>query len=358
VLLTAGRNPVRFPSWSLLLASFACCLVPGFSSGLSAQQVVAQRVAETHSIGGSIGGDLTPRVDDGGTEADVDAKETETRQKILRQAGPSGECDRLTEPKELKNPKAADYKEMVDWEKAVSVCQQALDAHPDDPHFHLTFAIALSHVKRYIDANRHYKIAAEANIPAAISALGTNYFRGLGIVKDDQKAFELWSKAAAAGWPPAMGNLGSAYADGVYVKKDPAKSLDWFEKSIEAGNITSLSSMGNAYLNGNGALRDFTMAAQYFKQAADLGDGFGLKSLANMYEVGFMGAAQPQVAGALRLRAAELDPDSQDPSPPSVFKTILAASKAHPAHKTAHTVTRHYAIYRAHRFYGCMLLWC
>jgi len=319
--------------------------------------LLAQQVAEIRIIGNGDAAKPSPT-----EEPDTETNESRTRaitamDEILKEAGPSGECDKLTEPKELKDPKTTVAREVIDWDHAVVVCQQALDAHPDDPHFHLTMAITLFHTKKYIEANRHYKIAADANIPAAQTSLGFEYYNGFGVVKDDQKAFELWSKAAAAGWPSAMGNLGTAYADGVYVKKDPVKSLDWSEKAIEAGNILSLSVVGNAYLNGNGVPRDFEMAAKYFQQGADLGNGYALKSLANMYEAGFMGAPQPQAAGALRLRAAQLDPDSPDPSSVALYKQILESTRAHPKPQ-AHRVVRRYVVFHRYRFFGCGLLWC
>jgi TPR repeat protein len=262
------------------------------------------------------------------------------------------ECGRLTAPKEIKD--GSKPAQIIDWDRAAVICQAALDAHPDEPHIQYGLAAALFHTKHYIEANRYYKLASDAGLPAAQNALGLNYHKGLGTVKDDQKAFELWSKAAAAGWPASMGNLGSAYADGLYVKKDFNKSLEWNEKAIEAGNILSLSVVGNSYLNGYGVDRDFATAAQYFQQGADLGDGFALKTLANMYEAGFMGAPQPDKAGALRLLALQQDPESPDPSPVSVFKQILAAGRAKPVQHVVHR--RRYVIFRPYRF--CLTIWC
>jgi hypothetical protein len=63
------------------------------------------------------------------------------------------------------------------------------------------------------------------------------------------------------------------------------------------------------------------MAAGYFQQAADLGDGYSLKFLAIIYERGLLGKPDPEKAAALRLRAAEVDPDSQEPVVPSIRQT-------------------------------------
>jgi tetratricopeptide (TPR) repeat protein len=261
------------------------------------------------------------------------------------------ECDRLTAPKDLIAPLKRTVAETQDFNHVISVCQSALKLHPGEPHFHHALGVAYFRAKNYVEAAREYRIAADAGMPAAENSLGHAYYNGLGVVRNDQKAFELWSKAAASGWPSAMGNLGTAYADGIYVKKDFAKSLDWSEKAIEAGNILSLSVVGNAYLNGKGVERDFSMASQYFQQAADLGDGFALKTLANMNEAGFFGRPDLEKAGALRFQAQQLDPYSPDPSSVSVFKQIYAASRA-PAkvHRIVHQ--RRYVIYRPYHFGG------
>jgi tetratricopeptide (TPR) repeat protein len=267
------------------------------------------------------------------------------------------ECDRLTAPKDLIAPLKRTVAETLDVNHTLSVCQSALKLHPGEPHFHYGLGVAYDRAKNYIKAVAEYRIAADAGVPGAENDLGSAYYNGQGVVKNDQKAFELFTKAAEAGNPMAIGNLGTAYSNGIYVKKDFAKALDWYEKAIEAGNILSLSTVGNAYLIGRGVERDFTMAAQYYQQAADLGDGFALKTLANMNEAGFFGRPDLEKAGALRLQAQQLAPYSPNPSPVSVFKQILAASRA-PA-KVHHVVHhRRYVIYRPYHFYGCGWRWC
>jgi TPR repeat protein len=106
------------------------------------------------------------------------------------------------------------------------------------------------------------------------------------------------------------------YANGFFVKEDDAKALDWYEKSIEAGNAFGLAQAGVMYFNGKGTPVDYSMAAQYFQQAADLGDGYSLKFLALMYERGLLGKPDPAKAAELRLKAAQVDPDSQTPDVP------------------------------------------
>jgi TPR repeat protein len=154
-----------------------------------------------------------------------------------------------------------------------------------------------------------------------------------------------------------MGSLGSAFVGGGYIKQDFGKALDWYEKSIEAGNVDALAQTGNMYFNGQGVQKDYAMAGQYFQQAADLGDGYALRFLANMYEVGFLGAPDPEKAGALRFRAQQVDPDGRDADPIAVFRKIYAANQAHGQARPA-VHQRRYVIYRRFRVIGCSWLWC
>ncbi|HTB05133.1 MAG TPA: caspase family protein [Bradyrhizobium sp.] len=265
-----------------------------------------------------------------------------------------GECDRLTAPPDQT---AGPVVVKTDWNRAVVACEAALQAEPREPHFQFALGKAYFFARNYIEAARHLALAADA-VPEAENALGYCFEKGLGVVKNDQKAFELYSKAAAAGSPVAMESLGGAYANGLYVKQDFGKALDWLEKSVEAGNADALQQIGNMYFNGHGVPKDYAMAAQYFQQAADLNNGYALRFLANMYEVGLLGSPNPEKAGALRLRAQQVDPDgSRQPESVAVFRKIAAENQSH-RQARASGPTRRYVIYRRIRIIGCGWTWC
>jgi TPR repeat protein len=273
------------------------------------------------------------------------------------------ECDRLTAPSQNADPALAGVKN--DWGRAVIACEAAIVAVPGEPHFQFALGKAYFFVKNYLEAVRHLKIAADAGVPDAQNALGYCFQKGLGVVKNDQKAFELYNLAAAAGSPVAMGSLGVAYTEGIYVKRDFVKALDWLEKSVEAGNADALQQIGNMYFNGQGVPKDYAMAVQYFQQAADLNDGYALRFLANMYEVGFLGRADPERAGALRQRAQQVDPDGRQPDPISLFRRIYAANQStnrssSRSHGQPHAVVqqRRYVFFRRRLFFGCNWLYC
>ncbi len=203
------------------------------------------------------------------------------------------ECDRLTVPPDPTAASAPAVAVKTDWNRAVVACEAALKAEPGEPHFHFALGKAYFFAKNYFEAARHLTVAADT-LPEAQNALGFCFEKGLGVVKNDQRAFELYSKAAAAGSAVAMESLGGVYTSGTYVKQDFGKALDWLERSVEAGNSDSLQVIGNMYFNGQGVPKDYAMAAQYFQQAADLNNGYALRFLANMYEVGLLGPPNPE----------------------------------------------------------------
>jgi uncharacterized caspase-like protein len=227
------------------------------------------------------------------------------------------ECAKIaTPPAPLSVPPAVAKAKIVDWSRAIEVCEQAVKENASDPRLHYLLGHSYYKAQNYPQAARHYQIAADAGLANADDELGVLFVMGLGVSKDYQRAFDLFNKAAIGGSAAGMSNLGSMYANGFFIRPDQIKALAWYEKSIEAGNALALAQAGTAYFNGKGTPPDHQMAARYFRQAGDLGDGYSLKFLALMYERGLLGPPNPIKAAELRAKAAEVDPDSQDPDAP------------------------------------------
>jgi uncharacterized protein len=264
--------------------------------------------------------------------------------------GLAADCEKMAaEAPPFASPDQIKAAATKDYTAAVEPCLRASEIDLNNPR--LQFLLARAYYfgpKNYVEAMRHYKIAADAGFPPAEDALGVIFATGKGVVKDPQRAFDLLNKAALAGDPTGMGDLGVMYASGFFVKADPAQALAWYEKAIEAGNAFVLNNIGVAYFNGAGAERDYNVAAQYFQQAADMNFGYALKFLAIMYERGLLGKADVAKANDLRLKAAQVDPTSEDP----VVPPPQAAPRA--THAATHRVIR---VYR-YRFFGCSWVWC
>jgi uncharacterized protein len=264
---------------------------------------------------------------------------------------PKNDCDRLAAPRiPYSSPDAVHEIKETDWARAAEACEAEVKANPGQVRFQYQLGRAYDKLKNYNLALHYYRIAAAAGLAEAQVDLGVAYYLGHGVVQNYQTAFDLFSKAAAAGSMRGLANVGSMYGDGRGVPKDDVKSLDYSEKAIEAGNPFGLVVVASHYFNGAGVARDYKMAAQYYQQAADLGDGKAMKFLANMYESGYLGPPDLEKAGALRLRAQEVDPASGEPEPRRLpmFRqgAVETAASSGPR--------RRYIVYRrVYRFGGC-----
>ncbi|WP_158817677.1 tetratricopeptide repeat protein [Methylocapsa sp. S129] len=260
-------------------------------------------------------------------------------------SAPATECDKIAALRApFSSPDAVHEINETDWRQGVEACAAEVQAHPDEMRFVYQLGRAQDHLKNYIEALRDYKTAAGAGFTEAMVDLGALYYLGHGVIQSYPTAFDYFSKATAAGSNRGMANLAAMYGDGVGVARDDAKSLDLAEKAIEAGNPFGLKIVADHYFNGAGVPRDYPMAAQYLQQAADIGDGRSMKFLANMYESGYLGPPNPEKAGALRLRAQQVDPESRDPIPARLPMLRQASAASAQIGQTIHR--RRYVVYR------------
>jgi uncharacterized caspase-like protein/tetratricopeptide (TPR) repeat protein len=267
-------------------------------------------------------------------------------------SAPQNECDRLVAfAPPFATPQQLKLAKHVNWQAAAAACAAQVAERPGDMRMQYYYGLALDKTGNVVEALRRVRMAADAGDADAMVSLGFFIVTGRGTAKDPQRAFELFSRAAAAGNPEGIADLGSMYSNGIFVKQDSAKALDYYEKAIEAGNSFALNNLGVMYFNGKGVERDYHAAAEYFQQAADLDDGYALKFLAVLYERGLIGGkADPAKAAALRSRAVEVDPDSQNPNVPPPSAT--------PVHHASSGGGGRRIIIRRYRFNGCNWMWC
>lgn len=90
--------------------------------------------------------------------------------------------------------------------------------------------------QRYELAHELWLPKAQAGNPDAQNALGTLYYLGLGVRRNNQTAFEWFDKAARQGHPGAQRNLGMMYQDGRGTQQDYIKAYSWFYAADKQGN--------------------------------------------------------------------------------------------------------------------------
>ncbi len=69
----------------------------------------------------------------------------------------------------------------------------------------------------------------------AMLLLARNYFYGVGVEKNEKKAFRVWKRAAEIGCPEAKYYLGLCYDKGVSVKRDVIKAKRYLFDALEGG---------------------------------------------------------------------------------------------------------------------------
>ena len=158
--------------------------------------------------------------------------------------------------------------------------------------------------------------AVEQNYPPAQYELAEIYRAGLwGVVKDSEKALELFTKAATPnlgeaspykkGYAPAQHNLATMYAIGNGVEQNFPEALKWFQKAAEQGVAESQFSLGLAYLKGDSVSQNFEEAAKWYRMTAEQGFARAQNGLAEMYNEGKGVSFNPEMAWRLTFAAAQ-----------------------------------------------------
>ena len=124
---------------------------------------------------------------------------------------------------------------------------------------------------RCLDAVACFEKAAGQGDANGLYNLGMAYARGLGVKRDDTKAFDCFRTAAEKGHPEAINSLGWFFREGRVFAKDLELAAKWFEKSASYGNPYGQLNWGLALQRGEGVTRDAAAAAEQFLRAAEGG---------------------------------------------------------------------------------------
>lgn len=109
---------------------------------------------------------------------------------------------------------------------------------------------------------------------------------GVGVARDDSKAYAYLKKVEEHNFPDAQRKLGVLYLQGRGVPRDYKKAHDYFQKVISHPEVSdpktkvhhkkayaeALTSVGDLYARGHGVPKDYTQAARYYKDAIEKTD--------------------------------------------------------------------------------------
>ena len=79
-----------------------------------------------------------------------------------------------------------------------------------------------------------YSMSAES-YPEAQNGLGDCYAKGIGTVKDEKMAFQLYLRSANSRNYQGQYNVGKCYHYGVGIEKDIKEAVNWYEKALYHG---------------------------------------------------------------------------------------------------------------------------
>ncbi|RIB25227.1 hypothetical protein C2G38_2013067, partial [Gigaspora rosea] len=116
--------------------------------------------------------------------------------------------------------------------------------------------------------------------------LGHNYRNGIGVEKDEKKAFEYYMKAAELGNSNAMQCVSSCYRYRAGVERNYQKSFEYCKRSADLGNAYGMCSVGYSYEFGQGIYQDYNKAFVYYKKSANLGVRGAMYNVAGCYRNG------------------------------------------------------------------------
>ncbi len=115
-------------------------------------------------------------------------------------------------------------------------------------------------------------MAAEAGDAEAQFELGYRYLIGLGIARDERRAYTLWRKAAGKSHIACLNNLGCLHGNGSSATPvDDKAALSYFQKAAVLENVVAQLNLGRMYMNGRGTSKNLVKARLWIKLAAQHG---------------------------------------------------------------------------------------
>lgn len=105
----------------------------------------------------------------------------------------------------------------------------------------------------------------------ARTALGWCYFEGLGVVKSEKMAADLFLEAAQTNLAWAQRSLGICHLDGRGTSKNAAKAANLFRKASDQGDVGALWNLARCLAAGEGVEKDSDQAVVLTRKAAESG---------------------------------------------------------------------------------------
>lgn len=131
----------------------------------------------------------------------------------------------------------------------------------------------------------YYQKASDAGFDQATVHLGYYYLHGLGVPKDETRAFELSLKAADSFGPYVQKVVGDYYH--FYGKR--ALGFHWYLKAAQQGYTTAQRKVAECFVHAKGVAKDDIQAFRWYEIAAKNGDAKAQSDFATIHYRGTLG---------------------------------------------------------------------
>ena len=174
--------------------------------------------------------------------------------------------------------------DLVNTRAALRACVEAVRLDPDNARLVNHLARVLRLAERYDEALFYYERAAALGHPNAHGGIASFYRQGIGVERDDARAFEAAKRGAMLGAPQLRLLTGIFYREGWGVPQSFPEARRWTELAVQDGHVHAFVALGDFYRRGIGTTPDPARAVGYYRQAAALGstDAMNLVGLAYM----------------------------------------------------------------------------
>jgi TPR repeat protein len=171
---------------------------------------------------------------------------------------------------------------------AIAVMQKMIDAGDAEAAFRLgRFYHLESAEPDYALALKYYQIAVDGHHAWATNNLGLLYQDGLGVGRDDRKAYDYFEQASRQNNPWGYTNLAMMTSLGRGLPDGAIGSIEWLEKGAANGCTPCLIHEAAAYHSGAYDVRpDTDKTVALLGKASALGDSQATLILAELYLVG------------------------------------------------------------------------
>lgn len=175
----------------------------------------------------------------------------------------------------------SDFEKGIAWlEKAAVTCVEA----------QTLLGIIFYRRKEYKQALQWFSYAEKKGDPVALFYLGTLYWLGRGLIKNDAKAINYLTQASRANHViagDASCNLGNIHFEGQgSIAKNPALAAEFYLLAAKSGNVFAQVKLAKQYFFGWGIDQEEAKAFYWFKEAALAGELIAEYYLGYCYETG------------------------------------------------------------------------